>query len=104
LRVEAEVLREKFQEAFWCDDIGLYALALDKNKQQCRVASSNSGHCLFTGIATNERARQIIETLHCEAFFSGFGVRTIARSEKRYNPMSYHGEQAPRVRDIELFA
>jgi glycogen debranching enzyme len=42
LRVEAEVLREKFQEAFWCDDIGLYALALDKNKQQCRVASSNS--------------------------------------------------------------
>ena len=90
LRQEADILRDRFDEAFWCDDIGLYALALDGDKRQCRVASSNAGHCLFTGIADKKRARQIIETFRSEAFFSGWGVRTIASSEKRYNPMSYH--------------
>jgi glycogen debranching enzyme len=63
---------------------------LDGEKRQCRVASSNAGHCLFTGISGKRRALQIIETFRSEAFFSGWGVRTIANSEKRYNPMSYH--------------
>jgi glycogen debranching enzyme len=90
LRCQAETLRERFEEAFWCDDIGLYALALDGEKRQCRVASSNAGHCLFTGISGKKRTQQIIETFRSEPFFSGWGVRTIANSEKRYNPMSYH--------------
>jgi glycogen debranching enzyme len=90
LESEAESLRQRFEEAFWCDDISFYALALDKNKRPCRVRSSNAGHCLFTGIALPERARKLIRTL-CEAtFFSGWGVRTIAASEKRFSPMSYH--------------
>jgi glycogen debranching enzyme len=90
LRDQAQTLRERFEQAFWCDDIGLYALALDGEKGQCRVASSNAGHCLFTGISGKRRALQITETFRSEAFFSGWGVRTIANSEKRYNPMSYH--------------
>ncbi|HEX6563072.1 MAG TPA: amylo-alpha-1,6-glucosidase [Chthoniobacterales bacterium] len=90
LQQEAQSLRQRFEEAFWCDAISFYALALDKNKRQCRVRSSNAGHCLFTGIARPERARKVISALSDEGFFSGWGVRTIAGSEKRFNPMSYH--------------
>jgi glycogen debranching enzyme len=90
LQQEAESLRQRFEEAFWCEAISFYALALDKDKQQCRVRSSNAGHCLFTGITPPERARTVISALSEESFFSGWGVRTIAGSEKRFNPMSYH--------------
>jgi glycogen debranching enzyme len=90
LQDEAESLRQRFEEAFWCDDISFYALALDKDKRQCRVRSSNAGHCLFTGIAQPERARELMRAFGEESFFSGWGVRTIAGSEKRFNPMSYH--------------
>jgi glycogen debranching enzyme len=90
LQHEAESLRQRFEEAFWCDDLSFYALALDKDKRQCRVRSSNAGHCLFTGIAQPERARKLMLGFSEESFFSGWGVRTIAGSEKRFNPMSYH--------------
>jgi glycogen debranching enzyme len=90
LEREAESLRQRFEEAFWCDAISFYALALDKDKRQCRVLSSNAGHCLFTGISRPEHARKVIDALSEESFFSGWGVRTIAGSEKRFNPMSYH--------------
>jgi glycogen debranching enzyme len=90
LQKEAESLSQRFEEAFWCDAISFYALALDKDKRPCRVRSSNVGHCLFTGIAQPERARKVISALSEESFFSGWGVRTIASSEKRFNPMSYH--------------
>jgi glycogen debranching enzyme len=90
LQHQAESLRLRFEEAFWCDDISFYALALDKDKRQCRVRSSNAGHCLFTGIARPERARKLMQAFGEESFFSGWGVRTIAGSEKRFSPMSYH--------------
>jgi glycogen debranching enzyme len=87
---EAEVLRERFEEAFWCSDIGTYALALDGAKRPCRVRSSNAGHALFTGIAGPQRARRTADTLMGREAFSGWGIRTIAQGEARYNPMSYH--------------
>jgi glycogen debranching enzyme len=90
LEREAESLRIRFQEAFWCEDISLYALALDKEKRQCQVRSSNAGHCLFSGIAGADHAQRIAESLLSAPFFSGWGIRTIASSEARYNPMSYH--------------
>jgi glycogen debranching enzyme len=86
----AQALQARFNSAFWCSDIETYALALDGAKQPCRVRSSNAGHSLFTGIAHAERARQVIAGLGDEHFFSGWGVRTVAESELRYNPMSYH--------------
>ena len=86
----AQALQARFNSAFWCEEIETYALALDGNKQPCRVRSSNAGHSLFTGIAHAERARQIIAGLGDEHFFSGWGVRTVAESELRFNPMSYH--------------
>jgi glycogen debranching enzyme len=90
LRSQAERLRDQFQAAFWCPDIGMYALALDGEKRLCRVRSSNAGHCLYTGIAAKDHARSIADALLSDDFFSGWGVRTIAATEARYNPMSYH--------------
>lgn len=83
-------LQERFEREFWCEDIGTYALALDGAKQPCRVRASNAGHCLFTGIAGYEHARRVAAQLMSEDFFTGWGIRTVARGEPRYNPMSYH--------------
>ncbi len=86
----AAELREKFEAAFWSDDLGLYGLALDGKKRLCHVRTSNAGQCLFGGIASPERARRVASALTSERFFSGWGVRTLASGEPRYNPMSYH--------------
>jgi glycogen debranching enzyme len=90
LQHEAHRLRERFQAAFWCQEIGSYAIALDGHKRQCKVASSNAGHTLWNGIASPGHALRIIDGLMESAFFSGWGVRTIASGAARYNPMSYH--------------
>jgi glycogen debranching enzyme len=90
LAQQAEILRERFEAAFWCDDLSTYALALDGAKKPCRVIASNAGHALFGEIADASRARRVAETLLGTGCFSGWGVRTVARSAARYNPMSYH--------------
>jgi glycogen debranching enzyme len=87
---QAEQLRQWFEEAFWCKEISTYALALDGQKRPCRVRSSNAGHCLWTGIANAEHAPRVAATLMDDTSFSGWGVRTVATTEARYNPMSYH--------------
>jgi len=90
LDAEATRLAERFDAAFWCADLGTYALALDGRKEPCRVRSSNAGQVLFTGIARQERAMEVAEGLLRPEFFSGWGIRTVAKAEARYNPMSYH--------------
>jgi glycogen debranching enzyme len=90
LEAQAEALRLRFDEAFWCEDIGTYALALDGAKRPCRVRSSNAGHALMTGIARPDRARRVALSMLQPAFYSGWGIRTLAQGEARYNPMSYH--------------
>jgi glycogen debranching enzyme len=86
----AELLAHRFEERFWCEEIGLYAIALDGEKRQCRIRSSNAGHVLWTGIARPDRARRVADAMISSDFFSGWGIRTIAKNEARYNPMSYH--------------
>ncbi|MGB2712907.1 MAG: amylo-alpha-1,6-glucosidase [Vicinamibacterales bacterium] len=86
----AETLRQRFEDAFWCEDLNTYALALDGYKRPCRVRTSNAGHCLFTGIASVERAHRTCATLMDDSSFAGWGIRTVAAGEPRYNPMSYH--------------
>jgi glycogen debranching enzyme len=87
---EAEELRQRFEEHFWCPEIGTYAIALDGEKKRCAVRSSNAGHALFTGIASRERAKSVVGQLMNRRGFSGWGVRTLAEGEARFNPMSYH--------------
>ncbi|KJS01182.1 MAG: amylo-alpha-1,6-glucosidase [Desulfobulbaceae bacterium BRH_c16a] len=90
LTAQAAELKKRFNEVFWCDDLQTYALALDGNKNLCRVCSSNVGHLLYSGIATPEYARKACNTLMNSDSYSGWGIRTIATKENRYNPMSYH--------------
>jgi glycogen debranching enzyme len=90
LATEAQTLAERFEEAFWCEELGTYALALDGAKQACKVRSSNAGQLLFSGMVREDRARKVAADLMRPHFFSGWGVRTVARGEIRYNPMSYH--------------
>jgi glycogen debranching enzyme len=86
----ARELRQAFARAFWCEELGTYAIALDGKKQPCRVRSSNAGHALFCGIAPREHADVLASTLLSDDHFSGWGIRTLAASAARYNPMSYH--------------
>jgi glycogen debranching enzyme len=87
---EAAALRKRFNERFWCDDLGTYAIALDGEKRACRIATSNAGHVLYTGLATPERARRAAARLMAKDSFTGWGIRTLAQKESRFNPMSYH--------------
>jgi glycogen debranching enzyme len=87
---EAEFLQQRFEEAFWCDDLGTFALALDGQKRPCRVRTSNAGHCLYMGIASPEHASRLAHTLFAEDSFSGWGIRTLSSLEVRFNPVSYH--------------
>jgi glycogen debranching enzyme len=87
---QAERLRDRFESAFWCEDLGTYALALDGDKRPCRVRSSNAGQCLFSQIASPDRARRLGDQLFDPRLQSGWGIRTLATTEVRYNPLSYH--------------
>ena len=88
---KADHLRRRFDDCFWIPEIGTYALALDGHKEPCRVRSSSPAQCLMTGIVSSRaRARRVMDVLMEDSSFCGWGVRTIASTEVRYNPMSYH--------------
>jgi glycogen debranching enzyme len=90
LAQRAESLKEKFSKHFWSEDKSTFYLALDADKKPCNVVSSNAGHCLFSGIATKEQAMKVALSLFSTKMFTGWGIRTLASGEVRFNPMSYH--------------
>ncbi|HWN41777.1 MAG TPA: amylo-alpha-1,6-glucosidase, partial [Thermoanaerobaculia bacterium] len=90
LERQARDFQQDFEQAFWVEEIGTYAQALDGEKKPCAVRSSNAGHCLYTGIASPAHARQVAETLMADTSFSRWGIRTLDAREVRYNPLSYH--------------
>ena len=87
---KAEHIRETVERRFWMEEEGFYAIAVDGDGELCRVLSSNPSHLLFTGLAAPQRARRVTERLLSRPFSSGWGVRTLAVGEARFNPMSYH--------------
>ena len=89
-RAKAEELRRRFNEDFWLDDQGTYALGLDRDKRPIAAIASNVGHCLWTGIIDPERAGLVARRLLSDDLFSGWGVRTLATTMAAYNPVSYH--------------
>jgi glycogen debranching enzyme len=89
-RARAEEIRNAVEERFWMEDLGTYGIAVDGKGQLCRVRSSNPGHLLFCGLPTPDRAKRVIQQLLTAPFQNGWGVRTLAVGEARYNPMSYH--------------
>jgi glycogen debranching enzyme len=90
LQMQARELKEKFNRDFWDEEKDIFVLALDGEKRRCSVIASNAGHTLLTGIADPVKAFKSALTLTSSRMFSGWGVRTLAEGEVRYNPMSYH--------------
>ena len=87
---QAATLKQRFNEVFWDEELSCYVLALDGKGKPCRVVSSNAGHTLFTSIADKDKAKKLVERLFQPDMFNGWGIRTLGKNEKRYNPMSYH--------------
>jgi glycogen debranching enzyme len=90
LEAQAEQLAARFEEVFWLPELKTYALALDGKKEPCAVRSSNAGHLMFSGVIRPDRAAIVADEMLRPRMFSGWGIRTIAKGESRYNPMSYH--------------
>ena len=90
LEDEAELLRVRFNEAFWMEDERFFALALDGDKRPVRTVTSNPGHALYAGLVDEEKAGPLAKRLLSPDMFSGWGIRTMSKSAATYNPMSYH--------------
>ncbi|HUP82907.1 MAG TPA: glycogen debranching N-terminal domain-containing protein [Candidatus Limnocylindria bacterium] len=86
----AEALRQHFENAFWMEDAGTYAMALDGAKRQVTGIASNAGHVLWTGIADQDRAARAAEVLTGRGMWSGWGIRTLSAETIGYNPIGYH--------------
>lgn len=87
---KAESTRALVEERFWLEDEQFYAVALDGDGEPCRAIASNAGHLLFTGLPSAERARMVTQRMLSAEFRSGWGIRTLATGQARFNPMSYH--------------
>jgi glycogen debranching enzyme len=90
LRRRAGVLFDRFNEAFWDEELGFYAYGLDGDKRRVRSIASNVGHCLWTGIVRPDRAPRVVERLMAPDMFSGYGIRTLSAKHAAFNPYSYH--------------
>lgn len=89
LRREATELQQRFEERFWCEDLGYYAYALDGEKQQVKTVASNAGHLLWSGIVRPDRAERVVRRLREPDMWSGWGIRTLSERHPAYNPFSY---------------
>ncbi|MGH7012228.1 MAG: amylo-alpha-1,6-glucosidase, partial [Caulobacteraceae bacterium] len=100
----AEAMRARVEERFWIEDKGFYGLAVDGEGCLCAPLASNPGHLLFVGLPGPERAAKVAKRLLSPRFDSGWGIRTLASSAVRYNPMSYHnGSIWPHDTALSLF-
>jgi glycogen debranching enzyme len=88
--VRAEQLKAAFNERFWLEDRGYFALGLDGEKRAIDSLTSNIGHCLWSGIVEPDKARRVADHLISPEMFTGWGIRTLASSMGAYNPVSYH--------------
>jgi glycogen debranching enzyme len=90
LENDAAELQRRFDEAFWLEERGFYALGLDREKRPIDSLTSNVGHLLWSGIVPEHRRERIADLLVGDALWSGWGVRTMAVGEGAYNPLVYH--------------
>ena len=89
LRAKAQALFERFNEAFWDDELGFYAYALDGEKKKVLTVASNAGHCLWSGIVPPERAQKMVERLTTSDRWTGWGIRTLSTNNPAFNPYNY---------------
>ena len=89
LRQQAAKLKRAFNRAFWMEREGTYAYGLDKDKRQIETIASNAGHCLWTGIADQDKAGRVVERLMERDMWTGWGIRTLSSENPAYDPFSY---------------
>jgi len=89
LRSKAAALFERFNQAFWDEELGFYAFALDGEKKKVLTIASNPGHCLWSGIVPPERAAKVVKRLMEPDMWSGWGIRTLSTLNPAYNPYNY---------------
>ncbi len=87
---KANNVKENLRKTFWDEELGTFVLALDGEKQPCRVRTSNAGHVLFCEAADERQASLVAQHLFARDSFSGWGIRTLSSKEILYNPVSYH--------------
>jgi glycogen debranching enzyme len=87
---QAEQLKERFNDAFWDDQLGFFALGLDARKRRIRTITSNAGHCVATAICDTDRVEPLVDRMFEPDLFSGWGIRTLSSDHPRFNPYSYH--------------
>ena len=87
---ETLALKDRFERAFWMEDEGFYALAIDSGGKQVRSIASNAAHCIATGIADGSRVERVANRLFQPDLFSGWGIRTLSSDHPAFNPFSYH--------------
>ena len=87
---EASDLKKRFNEAFWMEDEGYFAMGLDKDKRQIRSVGSDPGHCLVSGIVDKALIPRVVTRIMAEDMFSGWGVRTLSAQHPAFNPYAYH--------------
>ena len=90
LERQAADLKRRFNRDFWVEDDGYFALALDADGNQVDALSSNNGHLLWSGIVDKSKAKAVARHLLGPRLFTGWGVRTLAEGEGRFNPIGYH--------------
>jgi glycogen debranching enzyme len=89
LRAKAAALFERFNEAFWDEELGFYVYALDGEKKKVKTVASNAGHCLWSGIVPRERAKKVVERLMAPDMWTGWGIRTLSADHRAFNPYNY---------------
>ncbi len=90
LERRAADLKRRFNRDFWVADRGAFAVALDTEGRPVDALTSNIGHLLWSGIVDRSKAASVAAHLVGPKLFSGWGVRTLAEGEGRYNPVGYH--------------
>ena len=90
LEKKAADLKRRFNRDFWVADGGYFALALEADGRQVDALTSNNGHLLWSGIVDRSKAQSVVNHLMGPKLFSGWGIRTLAEGEGRYNPIGYH--------------
>jgi glycogen debranching enzyme len=90
LEKEAADLKRRFNRDFWIKDGEYFAVALDGDGRQVDSLTSNIGHLLWSGIVDASKARAVVRHLMSPQMFTGWGIRTLAEGEARYNPIGYH--------------
>lgn len=90
LSTEANRLADQFESGFWLDDESFYAVALDGNTEPIRAVTTNPGHCLWSGLISDERANAVVDRLVSDDMFIWWGIRTLSAEHSAFNPQSYH--------------